>query len=116
MLQIHGKTIDTTFDKWCYTRHEPLGVVGAIIPWNYPIMMGAWKFAPALAAGNCSEYLQQQQHQSRMPQLIVILNTSCHEDLRTYSPISIQICGIGQGSGLPCRCREHHYRLRRQRW
>ncbi|KAL1926863.1 hypothetical protein VTP01DRAFT_5193 [Rhizomucor pusillus] len=51
--KIHGKTIDTTFDKWCYTRHEPLGVVGAIIPWNYPIMMGAWKFAPALAAGNC---------------------------------------------------------------
>ncbi|KAI8393689.1 aldehyde dehydrogenase domain-containing protein [Radiomyces spectabilis] len=51
--KIHGKTIDTTFDKWCYTRHEPLGVVGAIIPWNYPTMMAAWKFAPALAAGNC---------------------------------------------------------------
>lgn len=31
--KIHGKTIDTTFDKWCYTRHEPLGVVGAVIPW-----------------------------------------------------------------------------------
>ncbi|KAI9314092.1 aldehyde dehydrogenase domain-containing protein [Dichotomocladium elegans] len=51
--KIHGKTIDTTFDKWCYTRHEPLGVVGAVIPWNYPIMMATWKFAPALAAGNC---------------------------------------------------------------
>ncbi|KAI7881443.1 aldehyde dehydrogenase [Lichtheimia hyalospora FSU 10163] len=51
--KIHGKTIDTTFDKWCYTRHEPVGVVGAVIPWNYPIMMGAWKFAPALATGNC---------------------------------------------------------------
>ncbi|KAL0074799.1 aldehyde dehydrogenase domain-containing protein [Phycomyces blakesleeanus] len=51
--KIHGKTIDTTFDKLCYTRHEPLGVVGAVIPWNYPLMMAAWKFAPALAAGNC---------------------------------------------------------------
>ncbi|KAG2217547.1 hypothetical protein INT45_005433 [Circinella minor] len=51
--KIHGKTIDTTFDKMCYTRHEALGVVGAVIPWNYPTMMAAWKFAPALAAGNC---------------------------------------------------------------
>ncbi|KAG0173492.1 aldehyde dehydrogenase (NAD(P)(+)) ald5 [Apophysomyces sp. BC1034] len=50
--KIHGKVIDTTFDKMCYTRHEPLGVVGAVIPWNYPTMMAAWKFAPALAAGN----------------------------------------------------------------
>ncbi|CAO3683261.1 unnamed protein product [Rhizopus stolonifer] len=51
--KIHGKTIDTTHDKLCYTLHEPLGVVGAVIPWNYPTMMAAWKFAPALAAGNC---------------------------------------------------------------
>ncbi|KAI9279270.1 aldehyde dehydrogenase domain-containing protein [Sporodiniella umbellata] len=51
--KIHGKTIDTTHNKLCYTLHEPLGVVGAVIPWNYPIMMAAWKFAPALAAGNC---------------------------------------------------------------
>ncbi|KAI9354458.1 aldehyde dehydrogenase domain-containing protein [Pilaira anomala] len=50
--KIHGKTIDTTIDKLCYTRHEPLGVVGAVIPWNYPTMMATWKFAPALAAGN----------------------------------------------------------------
>lgn len=33
--------------------HEPLGVVGQIIPWNFPILMAAWKLAPALAAGNC---------------------------------------------------------------
>ena len=33
--------------------HEPLGVVGQIIPWNFPILMAAWKVAPALAAGNC---------------------------------------------------------------
>ncbi|MBS4727957.1 aldehyde dehydrogenase [Mycobacterium sp. SM1] len=37
-----------------YHFHEPLGVVGQIIPWNFPILMGAWKLAPALAAGNCA--------------------------------------------------------------
>lgn len=36
-----------------YHVHEPLGVVGQIIPWNFPILMAAWKLAPALAAGNC---------------------------------------------------------------
>ena len=41
---------DTTI---AYHFHEPLGVVGQIIPWNFPILMGAWKLAPALAAGNC---------------------------------------------------------------
>lgn len=36
-----------------YHHHEPLGVVGQIIPWNFPLLMAAWKLAPALAAGNC---------------------------------------------------------------
>src|SRR6185503_4132960 len=36
-----------------YHFHEPLGVVGQIIPWNFPILMAVWKLAPALAAGNC---------------------------------------------------------------
>ncbi len=36
-----------------YHYHEPLGVVGQIIPWNFPILMATWKLAPALAAGNC---------------------------------------------------------------
>jgi aldehyde dehydrogenase (NAD+) len=35
-----------------YTRHEPLGVVGAIVPWNSPLLLATWKMAPALAAGN----------------------------------------------------------------
>ncbi|MFL5360443.1 MAG: aldehyde dehydrogenase family protein, partial [Myxococcales bacterium] len=41
---------DTTI---AYHFHEPLGVVGQIIPWNFPILMATWKLAPALAAGNC---------------------------------------------------------------
>ena len=40
-------------DTVAYHFHEPLGVVGQIIPWNFPLLMAIWKFAPALAAGNC---------------------------------------------------------------
>jgi aldehyde dehydrogenase len=40
-------------DIVAYHFHEPLGVVGQIIPWNFPLLMAAWKLAPALAAGNC---------------------------------------------------------------
>lgn len=49
--KIHGKVIETQHDKFCYTRREPFGVCGAIIPWNYPLEMQAWKMAPALACG-----------------------------------------------------------------
>jgi aldehyde dehydrogenase (NAD+) len=50
--KVHGKTIPIDGDFLCYTRHEPIGVVGQIIPWNYPMLMMAWKLAPALATGN----------------------------------------------------------------
>ncbi|WP_411027484.1 aldehyde dehydrogenase family protein, partial [Salmonella sp. s54925] len=49
--KIHGKTIPCDGDFFAYTRHEPVGVVGQIIPWNFPMLMQAWKLAPALAAG-----------------------------------------------------------------
>lgn len=47
-----GLTADTGAAMHNYIRREPYGVVGQIIPWNYPIMMASWKIAPALAAGN----------------------------------------------------------------
>jgi aldehyde dehydrogenase (NAD+) len=50
--KIHGKTIPIDGPYQCYTRHEPVGVVGQIIPWNFPLLMQAWKWGPALAAGN----------------------------------------------------------------
>ena len=50
--KIHGKTIPVNGDFFCYTRHEPVGICGQIIPWNYPVPMFVWKIAPALAAGN----------------------------------------------------------------
>ncbi|KAF9451002.1 aldehyde dehydrogenase [Macrolepiota fuliginosa MF-IS2] len=50
--KVHGKTIETTENKMAYTRHEPYGVVGCIIPWNSPLLMAAWKLGPALVTGN----------------------------------------------------------------
>ncbi|XP_029927355.1 aldehyde dehydrogenase, mitochondrial-like isoform X1 [Myripristis murdjan] len=47
-----GKTIPIDGDFFCYTRHEPVGVCGQIIPWNFPLLMQAWKLGPALATGN----------------------------------------------------------------
>ena len=49
--KIQGKTIPIAGPYFCYTRHEPVGVVGQIIPWNFPLLMQSWKLAPALAAG-----------------------------------------------------------------
>lgn len=48
-----GTTSEIDTDTVAYHFHEPLGVVGQIIPWNFPLLMAAWKVAPALAAGNC---------------------------------------------------------------
>lgn len=50
--KIHGQTIGTTPEKLAYTLRQPIGVVGQIIPWNFPLAMAAWKLGPALACGN----------------------------------------------------------------
>jgi len=50
--KIEGKTIDIAPDMFHYTRPEPIGVCGQIIPWNFPLLMLAWKIGPALATGN----------------------------------------------------------------
>ncbi|GLA28463.1 hypothetical protein AnigIFM63604_002668 [Aspergillus niger] len=47
-----GQTISTTPQKFAYTIRQPIGVVGQIIPWNYPLSMATWKLGPALACGN----------------------------------------------------------------
>lgn len=49
--KINGQVIPARPDALTYTVREPLGVVGAIIPWNFPLMIGMWKIAPALACG-----------------------------------------------------------------
>ncbi|KAJ3070580.1 aldehyde dehydrogenase (NAD(P)(+)) ald5, partial [Podochytrium sp. JEL0797] len=50
--KIDGRVVDVNSELHAYTRAEPFGVVGQIVPWNFPLVMVAWKIAPALAAGN----------------------------------------------------------------
>ena len=50
--KIDGRTIDTGSSYFSYTKRQPLGVCGQIIPWNFPLLMWAWKIGPALTAGN----------------------------------------------------------------
>jgi aldehyde dehydrogenase (NAD+) len=50
--KVTGETIPVTDGAFTYTLREPVGVVGAITPWNFPLMMAVWKIAPALACGN----------------------------------------------------------------
>lgn len=49
--KINGESIPIEGDMFCYSRKEPIGVCGCIIPWNFPMLMQAWKLAPALACG-----------------------------------------------------------------
>ena len=54
--KIHGSVVPVgpaSGKMFATVYREPLGVVGQIIPWNFPILMAAWKLGPALAAGNC---------------------------------------------------------------
>jgi len=50
--KIHGETVNTTEAAFTYTLREPVGVVGLIIPWNFPLLLVSWKLGPALACGN----------------------------------------------------------------
>jgi acyl-CoA reductase-like NAD-dependent aldehyde dehydrogenase len=50
--KIHGETINSRPSAFTYTLREPLGVVAAIVPWNFPLLLASWKIAPALACGN----------------------------------------------------------------
>ena len=55
--KIYGETIPVDGPYFNYTLREPVGVVGAIVPWNFPLQIAAWKVAPALACG-CSVVLK----------------------------------------------------------
>ena len=50
--KIHGETVNTSEAAFTYTLREPVGVVGLIIPWNFPLLLVSWKLGPALACGN----------------------------------------------------------------
>jgi acyl-CoA reductase-like NAD-dependent aldehyde dehydrogenase len=50
--KVHGETVPVKGNNFVYTLREPVGVVAAIVPWNFPLLLAAWKVAPALACGN----------------------------------------------------------------
>ena len=84
-----GSIAEIDADTVAYHFHEPLGVVGQIIPWNFPLLMATWKLAPALAAGNC-----------------VVLKPA------EQTPASIMVLMELISEILPTRCLERGERLR----
>ena len=54
--KIQGDTVNTLSSAFTYTMREPIGVVGAIVPWNFPLLLATWKLGPALACGNTVVY------------------------------------------------------------
>jgi len=75
--------------------HEPLGVVGQIIPWNFPILMATWKLAPALAAGNCVVLKPAEQTPASILVLVELI-----EDLLPPGVINV-VNGFGPEAGKP---------------
>jgi len=86
-------TIDN--DTYAYHFHEPLGVVGQIIPWNFPILMAVWKLAPALAAGNCVVLKPAEQTPASIMVLIELVG-----DLLPPGVVNI-VNGFGLEAGKP---------------
>ena len=82
-------------DTVAYHFHEPLGVVGQIIPWNFPILMAVWKLAPALAAGNCVVLKPAEQTPASILVLIELIG-----DLLPPGVVNI-VNGFGLEAGKP---------------
>lgn len=82
-------------DTVAYHFHEPIGVVGQIIPWNFPILMAVWKLAPALAAGNCVVLKPAEQTPASILVLMELI-----EDLLPAGVINI-VNGFGLEAGKP---------------
>ncbi|KAF8066470.1 aldehyde dehydrogenase [Lyophyllum atratum] len=77
--KITGQTIETDEKKLIYTRHEPIGVVGQILPWNFPLLLFTWKIGPALATGN-----------------VIVLKSS------EFTPLTaLRMAGLIQEAGFP---------------
>src|SRR5210317_1076782 len=90
-----GSVCEIDHDTVAYHFHEPLGVVGQIIPWNFPILMATWKLAPALAAGNCVVLKPAEQTPASILVLVELI-----EDLLPPGVINI-VNGFGPEAGKP---------------
>lgn len=82
-------------DTVAYHFHEPLGVVGQIIPWNFPLLMAVWKLAPALAAGNCIVLKPAEQTPASILVLVELI-----EDLLPPGVLNV-VNGLGLEAGKP---------------
>ncbi|WP_297772540.1 aldehyde dehydrogenase [uncultured Roseovarius sp.] len=90
-----GSMSEIDHDTVAYHFHEPLGVVGQIIPWNFSILMAAWKLAPALAAGNCILLKPAEQTPAAIMVLAELIN-----DLLPAGVLNI-VNGLGAEVGAP---------------
>jgi aldehyde dehydrogenase len=88
-----GSTAELDEHTVAYHFHEPLGVVGQIIPWNFPILMAAWKLAPALAAGNCVVLKPAEQTPASILELVKVI-----QDLLPPGVLNI-VNGYGKEAG-----------------
>ncbi|WVQ81639.1 hypothetical protein IAT38_003763 [Cryptococcus sp. DSM 104549] len=92
--KIHGKVIETSSAKLAYTLHEPVGVCGQIIPWNFPLLMFAWKIAPALAAG-CTVVIKP----SELTPLTAMYMTKLFDEAKVPAGVVNVIVGLGHTVG-----------------
>lgn len=90
-----GGISEIDHDTVAYHFHEPLGVVGQIIPWNFPILMAVWKLAPALAAGNCVVLKPAEQTPASIMVLMEIIG-----DLLPAGVVNV-VNGFGLEAGKP---------------
>ena len=90
-----GTLSDVDENTVAYHFHEPLGVVGQIIPWNFPILMAAWKLAPALGAGNCVVLKPAEQTPISILVLLELI-----ADLLPPGVVNV-VNGYGREAGLP---------------
>jgi len=92
--KIHGKVIEQAPGKFAYTKHEPVGVCGQIIPWNFPLLMFSWKIAPALAAG-CTVVIKP----SELTPLTAAYMTKIFTEAGVPKGVINVVCGYGQTVG-----------------
>ncbi|XP_064083003.1 aldehyde dehydrogenase X, mitochondrial-like isoform X3 [Macrobrachium nipponense] len=92
--KIHGTTVPCDGPYMCMTRREPVGVVGQIIPWNYPAMMLAWKWGPALAAG-CTIVLKP----AELTPLSALYIAALAKEAGFPPGVVNVVPGLGQGAG-----------------
>jgi len=93
--KLEGKTVPVFGERLDYVLREPWGVVGQIIPWNFPLLMAAWKLAPALAAGNCVVLKPAEQTPLSVLRLCELLS-----DVVPQGVINV-VTGFGPEAGAP---------------